>query len=190
MRKTGIQAYTVGKNYKQFQKDKNVRMTEIIAQIALNPKPAQDNDGWIEWKGGECPVAPETPVEIKYKWGNTPPSHWMRSGCAAVNYSWSHGWGVSDIIAYRIIEEPKEEDKGIEAPSPKITTEYLIGQLKEMHFGLAQINKDLLYYAADDLEWMGAKIKSLEEKKEPKKQTLLEYIDEQSYRARKYLEQR
>ena len=69
-----------------------------------------DSDGWIEWDGGECPVAPETLVDyvmreigIYYAKAESH-SSWARAG----NLRWSHGEGPGDIIFYRIHKEPKE----------------------------------------------------------------------------------
>ena len=30
---------------------------------------AENNNGWIEWNGGECPVGPFTPVMVKLRGG-------------------------------------------------------------------------------------------------------------------------
>ncbi len=57
------------------------------------------NDGWIEWTGGECPVAAETTVEIKLRSGHTDRDE-------ASHITWfKHDWGArrSDIVAYRVV---------------------------------------------------------------------------------------
>lgn len=56
---------------------------------------SQDADGWIEWKGGECPVGDEELVRVKVR---------GESGAArgkAGHWSWGHSGCGSDIIAYR-----------------------------------------------------------------------------------------
>lgn len=63
----------------------------------------QDGDGWIEWRDGECPVAENTPVAVKYRNGVIMPAQ------SADCYEWNHdGWG-GDIIAYRVIEQQERE---------------------------------------------------------------------------------
>ncbi len=56
------------------------------------------NPTWLEWAGGECPVAAETTVEIKLRSGHTDRDE-------ASNIAWFRpDWGArrSDIIAYRL----------------------------------------------------------------------------------------
>ena len=62
------------------------------------------NNGQIwGWNGGECPVHPETVVQV-----------WFRSGPdqekKAFSYRWTHGMKYGDIIAFRVVKpyvEPK-----------------------------------------------------------------------------------
>jgi hypothetical protein len=58
---------------------------------------AQVND-WIDWHGGECPVGPSTPVEVRLRMGSTitdvPPGDFL----------WSHNGGHGDIVAYRVVK--------------------------------------------------------------------------------------
>jgi len=71
----------------------------------------QDNDGWIEWnsdawraKGnsyGECPIYKHLNVEVKDKNGDI----------HGADYAEFWNWVYGDIIAYRIISDPKEEKK-------------------------------------------------------------------------------
>lgn len=66
--------------------------------------PAPDADGWIEWKGGECPVDEGTLIDVRYR-----DSHeqvgcecgvW-RSELYGTHY-WLNSGGESNIIAYRL----------------------------------------------------------------------------------------
>jgi hypothetical protein len=69
------------------------------------------SDGWVEWKGGECPVAGDTEVFVRYRDG-------LETEIS--NYAGFHVWqhvvrrphrrsktpvaiGASDIIAYRVV---------------------------------------------------------------------------------------
>jgi hypothetical protein len=59
---------------------------------------------WIEWKGGDCPVPPETVVDFLTK-GETPTCHWAAPGPAG-DLRWSHIFEGSggDILAYKVIK--------------------------------------------------------------------------------------
>jgi len=65
------------------------------------------DDGWIEWRGGECPIdSIELNVDIKYRNGN------IFTDVDPSSYEWSHGYADiretwADIVAYRIVEEVK-----------------------------------------------------------------------------------
>lgn len=83
------------------------------------PTPPQfDDDGWIKWDGGECPVAPNTRVQVRCRngWEDTA----ARGGIAAgylnspaadpmsrsVNGNWWLNRGTEDdIVAYRIVSQ-------------------------------------------------------------------------------------
>ena len=57
--------------------------------------------GWRLWLGGECPVGPGVRVDVRY-----------RSGDVGVNwlgriFRWHHESNSFDIVAYRIVGEPK-----------------------------------------------------------------------------------
>ena len=59
---------------------------------------------WIKWGGGECPVPPDTFVEVKLRKGAvTGPS-------TASSYEWDHDDDGGDIVEYRtVIEQPDLE---------------------------------------------------------------------------------
>lgn len=57
-----------------------------------------ENEGWIEWSGGECPVDGDAIVEVKYRWHN----HRQYSNDRAGDFIWLHTGGDGDIIAYRL----------------------------------------------------------------------------------------
>lgn len=73
------------------------------------PRPAPSNDGWIEWKGGECPVPKGTLVDIKTANGSI--STRLHAGMASRELDskggfyalhWSMDNNDGDIIAYRL----------------------------------------------------------------------------------------
>lgn len=78
-------------------------MCEVSRFMGLCATPEIENDGWIEWAGGECPVSGEKLVEIKMRNGGTDGPR------KAGNLSWHNGNTVRDemgcdIIAYRVVK--------------------------------------------------------------------------------------
>ncbi len=59
---------------------------------------------WIGWNGGECPVHPETCVSVVYQNGS-------KSESTAKFEDWSHDGHSSDIIAFRITRLYREPKK-------------------------------------------------------------------------------
>ena len=53
---------------------------------------------WIKWNGGECPVPPETMVQVKLRGGIVGE---LRAG----DYRWRCGLGDSDIVEYCVVLE-------------------------------------------------------------------------------------
>jgi len=59
------------------------------------------DDGWIEWKGGECPLSGETKFTIKFRSGQV----YIDSSGSPEWWDWSHTDSYGDIVAYRILEQ-------------------------------------------------------------------------------------
>lgn len=82
----------------------------LIAEAeALRHSPiAEVSDGWRPWPGGECPVDPDVLVEVKFRNGKA----WLDNGAESAG-SWEWRWyndkfyESDDIVAYRIVGEPK-----------------------------------------------------------------------------------
>ena len=70
-----------------------------LAETADTPAPAPASDGWTKWEGGECPVAPETLVSVRYR------HSLCDAGGVARNFHWRQFGGPNDIVAYRIVKE-------------------------------------------------------------------------------------
>lgn len=67
-------------------------------QPHINPVAQPDDEGWIAWNGGECPVQGNWAVGVKLRNGKT-------NSDKARRFVW-HTDGVSnDIIAYRVIDK-------------------------------------------------------------------------------------
>jgi hypothetical protein len=72
-------------------------------QYRVKPKEEEvkaDNDGWIEWKGGKCPVNVNQRVHVRYRCGVGPGA--QRAGL----YDWSNYSDKADyvIVAYKVIK--------------------------------------------------------------------------------------
>lgn len=74
-----------------------------VAQSFLDwvNKPADaleaNDEGWVKWEGGECPVGKNVMVEAKFEDGSISCDH----ACA---FSWDVGT-IADILAYRVVNE-------------------------------------------------------------------------------------
>ncbi len=62
-----------------------------------------ENDGWIEWGGGNCPLPMGCKVEIRTRIGG------LRRDLPAHRWGWEHLNDFDDIIAYRVIENDGRE---------------------------------------------------------------------------------
>lgn len=75
------------------------RIAAFAHQIhGTEKKPA--DDGWIEWKGGACPVSVGATVEIRWR---QPGAHTMVDSYPH-SLRWDHYDSPSDIIAYRVVK--------------------------------------------------------------------------------------
>ena len=91
-------------DHKVDRRDEAKAAREAIAKAeAFLAAPQPADDGWIPWKGGECPVAHGTVVDVRLRLGH--------EGCdVASNWRWHHATQKSsdvkelDIIAYRVVK--------------------------------------------------------------------------------------
>lgn len=56
-----------------------------------------DDGGWIEWGGGECPVSGDTYVEAMLRNG-------FEDTAKASEWNWKHDEEGGDIVAYRVVK--------------------------------------------------------------------------------------
>ena len=78
-------------------KIKNHHQTVLSSEEYFHLHPAQDADGWIEWKGGECPVDVDALVCCKWRSGKA-----SITAHRAGSLSWRHNGNAADVIAYRL----------------------------------------------------------------------------------------
>ena len=67
----------------------------LIQRVQTLTKPA--DDGWVEWNGGNRPVAAHCEVEIVCREGST-------SVACAYRFDWTHRGHNTDIVRYRVCE--------------------------------------------------------------------------------------
>lgn len=68
---------------------------EAVKPEAVKP---EADDGWIEWRGGVCPVDGETMVVVKFSDGTM-----HKKPTPALTYRWTNEKCHGDIIAYRVV---------------------------------------------------------------------------------------
>ena len=81
---------------------KHIAYVIAKAEAAL-AEPQADEDGWIPWDGGKCPVSPAMLVEVKLRSGQS----WLNKDAEKGSFwGWYHGPKKTpyDIIAYRPIK--------------------------------------------------------------------------------------
>lgn len=123
---------------------------------------AQVGDGWIEWRGGNCPVESTQEIDIKFRNGSV----WHDT--IAGEWNWGHNCevhNIKEIVAYRIVQEPKEEEI--------IPVSYKASTLKKILGAFNSKSVDLPQTEDEFFKWLN------EEEKEPKKQTLIEWLSTQ-----------
>ena len=65
----------------------------------------QNDDEWIAWGGGECPVADDKTVRVRYR------GDFQEDKCIAGSMIWSHSGEEDDIIAYRLMDSHQQPVK-------------------------------------------------------------------------------
>lgn len=68
---------------------------------------------WIRHRGGKCPVPCGTKVETRHRNGYTCTPHFYTQNASSdvgMNLVWGHKGDMMDIMAYRVIEETKDQE--------------------------------------------------------------------------------
>jgi hypothetical protein len=74
--------------------DRGIAKGELLELIPSEPKA---EGGWIEWKGGECPVEPETLVVVQNKFGHITVTKPRKAAILALD-------GPGQLTAYRVVK--------------------------------------------------------------------------------------
>lgn len=80
----------------------NAAIHALAAKKEAVSAPLTASDIWTKWEGGECPVSPETLVDVRYR------SRVTNVRRPAKAFRWSNMRHVADIVAYRIAEARDE----------------------------------------------------------------------------------
>ena len=119
--------------------------------------PAPDADGWIEWKGGECPVGEGDRIDVKFSDGD-------ELFDVSSDWGWDVDAGGCNIIAYRL-HKPEQANpefcesvtRSIPEPELKPTIEQLAADYRN-----AKDYAERKQREADDAKAdVGAKLKAL-----------------------------
>lgn len=78
-------------------KIKNHHQTVLSRAEYFHLYPSPDADGWIDWRGGECPVDVDALICCKWRSGKV-----MIAACRAGSLSWRYNGNAADIVAYRL----------------------------------------------------------------------------------------
>ncbi len=119
-------------------------------------------EGWVEWHGGQCPVASDAEVEVSLR-GTEP----MIEQAGALG--WSHSGGSYDIVSYRVLTQPTNgwvEWHGGERPVPAGTrvrvrlestlTSDISGCADELRWSRSGDSSDIVAYCIEEeSEWVG-----------------------------------
>ena len=146
-------------------KIKNHHQTVLSRAEYFHLYPAQEAAGWIEWKGGECPVEKGTLVDVIWRDGRERIGVKALQPGGAGHDFWVSDGMVNDIIAYRLHkpEQAKPEFcksvmRTIPEPEAKPTIEQLAADYRNAK-GYAKRKQQEAYVAKADAD---AILKALE----------------------------
>lgn len=75
------------------------KLVDVLTQQRADSESAEvsANDGWIKWRGGECPVNPDTLIAVEFRNGS------IGTMFRANRLRWQHHGAGGDIIAYKLL---------------------------------------------------------------------------------------
>jgi len=90
----------------QLERNGDKLIRGMVDSIAAESAPE-----WIEWNGGECPVADGKSVEVRYRSFQHGDKYSTEIYDNATKIRWKHTGQGGDIIAYRVVSAPAAESK-------------------------------------------------------------------------------
>lgn len=102
--------------YKNIGSVFGLNQIEVLAERRPITEPQPDADGWIEWKGGDCPVKQGGEVRVRYRNGKE--KTFVSSGISRL-------WERGDIIAYRLSQPEKPAWNGQGLPPVGVECEFM-----------------------------------------------------------------
>ena len=97
----------------------NHHQTILSREEYYQAYPKADDDGWIEWNGGECPVDVELYVYVNYRDGCVLPMV-VKAG----SQRWDHFGLGGDIVSYRLRNHANMHDTVAGDPNPVAEPEF------------------------------------------------------------------
>lgn len=80
---------------------------------SVGAEPVADEDGWIKWYGGECPVPDGTRVDVRFRSGKERYLEMASKGYVPGSFAdmefWHNEGSSADIVAYRIASPSRSE---------------------------------------------------------------------------------
>jgi hypothetical protein len=76
-----------------------LELADFIRQEFATDVPESASVGWIEWKGGDCPVDKGEVVDLEFRGGKLVKNRRNPGG-----HRWEHYDNCGDIIAYRVVK--------------------------------------------------------------------------------------
>lgn len=84
------------------------RIAAFAHQIHGTERKAPADEGWIEWKGGMCPVTDGTRVTVRFRNSDEYPDYtgaaYREDGNKASGLYWKNDGEGNDITAYRVVK--------------------------------------------------------------------------------------
>jgi len=132
---------------------------------------AEDGGEWVEWHGGECPVAPDTLVDVEFKDGD------IHKRLQARGWKWIHHKAPGDIIRYRVSPAGQGEtgqageDEGFDSIRQALTAAFdelgndvhMLPMLRTLNQFAKSKQDELIRKLSDRLEQAGVRVENTNE---------------------------
>lgn len=150
--------------------------------------PKVDADGWIEWKGGDCPIGSGSLIDVKYRDGHLQVGCRAGSRCDTELYAtthWGNSGGAADIIAYRL-HKPEVKPEFCESVMRSIPELEVEDAQSRLDDALAIVRTAAPHLLSDKYKFEGDEV--MGERKPTIEQLAQDYRNKLDYANRKQLE--